>query len=287
MPSQAAQALAERVRILARDECRAIGRALAARRRIHPAIHDARKAVRRLRALLALVEDRIEAAKPIDRSLERLGDGLSLLRDAHVVIETARKIAGGRRKLWKPAIEALEARRDERLHRALERDPGFLHRRALLRRLEARLEFLDWSLLRLEDLEEGVEASQCHVDNAEKRAAFDHAPENLHRWRRRVRRLRFQLDAIGKISPEAMLRLSRLHPGRDPKALRRLGDALGDRRDEQMLESALKRIKGLPLRPELIAQLHRGRPAAPKPMAPKEYPEPLLAPPQAERDIVG
>jgi CHAD domain-containing protein len=287
MPSQAAQALAERVRILARDECRAIGRALAAKRRVHSAIHEARKSIRRLRALLALVDDRIEEATPIDAQLERLGDGLSLLRDAHVVIETANRLAVGRRKQWRPAIEALEARRDARLERVLASDPGFLRRRALLTRLEARLEFLDWSRLRLEDLEEGVEASQRRVDGAEKQAAFDPAPEHLHRWRRRVRRLRFQLDALGKLSPEAMHKLSRRHPGRDPKALRRLGDALGDRRDEQLLESALRRTKGLANRPGLIAQIHHARPATPKPMAPKEYPEPLLAPPQAELDIVG
>ena len=287
MPSPAAQALADKVRIQAREECRAIGRALAAKRRIHPAIHDARKAIRRLRALLALVEDRIEEATPIDEQLEKLGDGLSLLRDAHVVIETANRFAAGRRKPWKPAIEALAAKRDARLERVLALDPGFLRRRALVTRLEARLEFLDWSRLRLEDLEEGVEASQRRVDNAERQAAYDPAPALLHRWRRRVRRLRFQLDAIGRLSPEAVQELSRKHPGRDPKALHRLGDALGDRRDEQMLESALKRIKGLPDRPALIAQLHHQRPASPKPMAPKEYPEPLLAPPQAELDIVG
>jgi CHAD domain-containing protein len=286
MPSQAAQALAEKVGLLARDECRAIGRALASKRRVHTGIHDARKAIRRLRALLALVEHRIDDAKPIDAALERLGDGLSGLRDAHVVVETARKF-GRHRKRWRPAIAALEARRDAKLARMLALDPGFDRRRDLVKRLEARLQFLDWSRLRLVDLDNGLEASQLRVDTAEKHAAFDPAPEHLHRWRRRVRRLRFQLDAVGKISPETMLKSSRLHPGRDPKALRRLGDALGERRDEQMLESALRRIRGLPNRPELLAQLHEGRPPAPKPMAPKEYPEPLLAPPQAERDIIG
>ena len=277
----------EKAHLLARDECRAIGRALAAKRRIHTGIHDARKAIRRLRALLALVEDRIPEASAIDASLERLGDGLSLLRDAHVVVETAGKFAAGHRKDWKPAMQALKARRDERLERALARDPGFLERRALVRRLEARIEFLDWSRLRLADLREGVEASQVRLDNAEQRAAFDLQPEHLHRWRRRVRRLRFQLEVIGKLSPEAMQKLSRRHPGRDPKALHRLGDALGDRRDEQLLASALRRTKGLANRPALLAQMDAGRPVAPKPMAPREYPEPLLAPPIAELDIVG
>jgi hypothetical protein len=54
-----------------------------------------------------------------------------------------------------------------------------------------------------------------------------------------------------------------------------------------MLEAVLKRTRGLENRPELLAQLHRAKPPAPKPLAPKIYPEPLLAPPLAERDIVG
>ena len=110
MPARATQQLGERARLLAREECRAIGRALAAKRRIHTGIHDARKAIRRLRSLLALVEARIPEATPIDQQLERLGDGLSHLRDAHVVVETARKVAGPHRKQWAEAIERLEAR---------------------------------------------------------------------------------------------------------------------------------------------------------------------------------
>ena len=287
MPSKAAQELAKVTSGLAREECQAITRALAARRRLHEAVHDARKAIRRLRALLALIETRIPEATPIDEQLERLGDGLSSLRDAHVVVETARRVAGKHRKRWKAAIEALEARRDLRLEGVLRRDPGFLKRRAQVRRLQAQLEYLDWSRLRLADVEEGVERSQQRVDGAEKRAAIEAAPENIHRWRRRVRRLRFQLEAVGKLSPRAMHKLSRKHPGRDPKALHKLGDALGDRRDEQMLEVVLKRTRGLDNRAELLSDLHRGKPAPPKPMAPKEYPEPLLAPPQAEREIIG
>jgi CHAD domain-containing protein len=287
MSSHAAQQLAEKAHALAREECRQIARALAAKRRIHPAIHDARKAIRRLRSLLALIEDRIPEASAIDTAFEKLGDGLSALRDAHVVVETAEKFAKHHRKQWRPAIQALEARRDARLDRVLALDPGFLKRRALVTRLEARLEFLDWSRLRLADLSDGLESSNSRLDHAESRAALVLEIENLHRWRRRVRRLRFQLEAIGKLSPPAMHKLSRKHPGRDPKALHRLGDALGDRRDEHMLESALKRIRGLPNRPELLAQMHAGRPPSPKPMAPKEYPEPLLAPPVAEKDIVG
>lgn len=287
MPTRANSELAEKARNLARDECRAIARALAVRRRIHPAIHDARKAIRRLRALLALVETRLPAASAIDRQLERMGDGLSALRDAHVVVEVARHHALHHRKRWAESIQRLEARRDVLLERVLARDPGFLRRRALLTRLEARLEFLDWASLRVPDLAEALEKSQLRVENAERRAAHQDLPENLHRWRRRVRRLRFQLDSVAYVAPATLRKLSRKHPGKDPKALHRLGDQLGARRDEQMLAIALLRLRGLEGRREMLEQMHAVKRAPPKPMPPRDYPAPLLSPPEAERDIVG
>jgi CHAD domain-containing protein len=279
------QDLADRTQQLAREECRAIGRALAARHRRHEAIHEARKRIRRLRALLALVEERIPAASAIDLSLARLGDGLSSARDAHVVLETAKRVAGDERERWAPAIQALKARRDARLERLLALDPGFLRRRALVRRLEAQLDFLAWPLLRLADFKTGIEASQRRVLAAEERAARDPGADPIHRWRRRVRRVRFQLEALGQVSPTTLQQFSRRHPERDPKLLHRLGDALGDRRDEQMLEAALRRVPGLRERPALISRLHAARAPTPSPMAPKRYPEPLLLRPDAERAL--
>ena len=287
MPPHATLLLAEKTRNMARDECRAIGRALGTRRGIHEGIHDARKAIRRLRSLLALVKTRLPETEKIDMQFERLGDGLSSLRDAHVVIETARSFRGSHRKRWKPAIDALSAKRDERLARLLDSDPDFLKRRALLRRLEAQLDFVDWSKLRVPDLQDAIEASQQRIHRAEQMAASDPSLENTHRWRRRVRRLRFQLEALAKLSPDSVRKHSRKHPKHDPKALHKLGDALGNRRDELMLEAALKRIRGLEHRPAMLSQLLAARPKAPTPMAPKEYPETLLVPPEAERDIVG
>jgi CHAD domain-containing protein len=279
--------LAEKTRNMARDECRAVGRALGTRRRIHEGIHDARKAIRRLRSLLALVKTRLPETEKIDKQFERLGDGLSSLRDAHVVIENARSFRGSHRKRWKPAIDALSAKRDERLARLLDSDPDFLKRRALLRRLEAQLDFVDWSKLRVPDLQDAIEASQQRIHRAEQMAASDPSLENTHRWRRRVRRLRFQLEALAKLSPDSVRKHSRKHPKHDPKALHKLGDALGNRRDDLMLEAALKRIRGLEHRPAMLSQLLAARPKAPAPLAPKEYPETLLVPPEAERDIVG
>ncbi len=77
------------VRKRATQECRSIIAALSASDDPHAAIHAARKAIRRLRALLALLQDSEMELKDEERSLQRLGDSLSDLRDAHVVVRAA------------------------------------------------------------------------------------------------------------------------------------------------------------------------------------------------------
>lgn len=85
-PGHAAQDLVKR-------ECRTILRALALGKHPNAAVHRGRKAIRRLRALLALIEPRFDTVKSADRSLQRLGDSLSKLRDAHVATEIAQSMA--------------------------------------------------------------------------------------------------------------------------------------------------------------------------------------------------
>ncbi|HVI56262.1 MAG TPA: CHAD domain-containing protein [Luteibacter sp.] len=79
----------------AQRECAKADRALADAANRHKGIHEARKAIRRLRSLLRLVApvlgDTIDA---IDSRLRRLARGLSALRDAHVVVNTAELAAG-------------------------------------------------------------------------------------------------------------------------------------------------------------------------------------------------
>ncbi len=77
--------------LLAQDGARVLA-ALAAPCDQNEGIHAARKAIRRMRAVLALLdEDEFELERE-DRSLRRLGKSLSALRDAHVVVEAAKRL---------------------------------------------------------------------------------------------------------------------------------------------------------------------------------------------------
>jgi CHAD domain-containing protein len=246
----------EALRTLALRECRAIRRALARRDDTGESIHVARKAIRRLRSLLALVGGRVDGVAASDRALERLGEGRSSLRDAHVVIATASRLDGRtEHAVWPPAIGALTRRRDTQLAQALARDPHFARRRAVVGRVERTLGALDWSTVRLRDLRAALERSRSRARKAGKRAEAEPTPANLHRWRRRTRRFRMQLEATRALAPELAKAIARPSLRRELKALNRLGDTLGWQQDVQVLRRLLARLKDVPARERLLAQL--------------------------------
>jgi len=236
---------------LVRSECQAIIDALRAPTAVHVRVHEARKAIRRARALLALVEDGGGGfdVGPAERILQRLGDGLSRLRDAHAAVETARSLAVQEgRKAWRPVIEALRERSNTLAARELARDPGFARRQSIV---EGALHYLDaqpWGTLRATHLRAGLQRQRRRVERAARRARKDPGPDNLHRWRRRVRRLRMQLDALpqlgrGRHSPKAS------------RSLHQLSDALGRQQDLQVLAGLLRRQPGIPARAALQRRL--------------------------------
>jgi CHAD domain-containing protein len=106
---------------LAQEQADLALRSLAQRRNRHGAIHATRKAIRRLRSLLALCRHSLEPeVSVVDRKLKRLASGLSRLRNAHVVVVTASRLArGDDRDIWLDVASRLEARRDALLADAL------------------------------------------------------------------------------------------------------------------------------------------------------------------------
>ncbi|EIL97305.1 hypothetical protein RHOFW104T7_02640 [Rhodanobacter thiooxydans] len=237
-------------------ECAAILRALASRHQIHVSIHGARKAIRRLRALLFLVEDRLPDAAAVDQTLERLGDGLSALRDAHVMVDTAEGLAArGKAKQWATAIKRLVRRRDGLIQQALARDVDFRRRRRVVERAARQLGDLPWHELEATDLRQALERSCHRVAKAEARAKADPLPANLHRWRRRVRKLRMQMEALTRIEPDIAKDAAKESASKAAKALHKLSDQLGAFQDKQMLRNVLRRMRGLPHRAQTARQL--------------------------------
>lgn len=241
---------------LARRECQAIQRALANREDVSEGIHAARKALRRLRSLLAMAGDRVDGLDAPDRTLQRLCKGLSALRDAHAATVAARRLEGeGESASWQPLVEQLLRRRDTLLAQALARDPDFARRRRAVARLELALQRLDWTGLEAKHLRAALQRSRKRAAKAGRRADSSPTPENIHRWRRRARRLRMQLESTRTIAPALAKAVARPSLRRQLSALHKLGDELGWRQDMQVLLGLLTKARTVANRPPLLQEL--------------------------------
>lgn len=237
------------------EECKAIVRALRASKAAHTRVHEARKAIRRTRALLALAEDGDAAfdVAPADRILQRVGDGLSTLRDAHAAMETAQALAKqDDRKRWRPVVDALRERSAALVARELARDPGFARRQATIAGALHYLDRLPWQEFKSAQLRDGLQRQRRRVDKAARRATRHPDAENLHRWRRKVRRLRMQLDAMPRLKPHGT---QPTHATTKSKSLHKLSDALGHQQDLHVLAGLLRRLPDIAERPLLRQRL--------------------------------
>lgn len=243
MPTRPPAAIAEAARALAHKECGTIQQALDSQPQVHEAIHSARKSIRHLRALLQLVEGRMPEVQRADRILQRVGDSLSRLRDAHVAIATAsRFITEDGPEHWLPVVQHLTRRRDALLEKTLARDPAFARRRTRIERVAQLLEQLDWTRIRGKDLRHGLEKGQ-----------------------RRVRKLRMQMEAVKRIAPDIAKTAAQSGTSKQLKALHTLSDQLGDCQDLDVLQTLLDRIPALPQRDHLRARIRASATLPPLP----------------------
>ena len=229
---------------LARKECKAVAKALANRKDRHRGIHEARKALRRLRSLLALVDDAVghETAK-IDIALRNQAKRLSALRDSQVAVAMAEKLAADDATgEWAIAAQVLAVQRDLLLETELGKDPGFARRIAAVADIAMVFDKLRWKRVSQKSLQQAIKRSHRRVSKAERDAAEQGTPASLHRWRRRVRRLRLQLEAVHALNrlSGVAIQASEVHKNKSTKALGRLADQLGWRQDIQVLRAALR-----------------------------------------------
>jgi CHAD domain-containing protein len=243
-------------RALAHGECKAIADAFERTPEVHEAVHRARKTIRRLRALLALLESSALETAAADAALRRLGDGLSALRDAHVVVETCARLASAQPdQRWEAVCMRLTARREAVLARVLARDPAFARRQAALLRIATDLQAQPWESLRGSDIRKGLARSERRTQKAEKRATRSHDADDLHRWRRRVRRLRMQLEAVPRLAPSRAVPIKGPGHTRHARALHALSDQLGGQQDLRMVRNLVRVMPGVPERRVLIEQI--------------------------------
>lgn len=260
----------------------------ASRKHPHRAVHEVRKAVRRFRSVLALCGDAApEAFERIDRRVRRIGKALSALRDAHVLVGTVAAVRrrDARAAIWNELDALVVAQRAALLKRALADDPEFRAVRRRVARLSAELTRIEIDGVTGATIARALDDSAARVTRAERKARHSTRTMIQHRWRRRVRRLRLQLeglqaiaddpqtsvearveaqwilaDAVDRMPSAATLavladRLGRQQDLARLRAVVREHDELADR--ELMLQ-ALKRQRSLPGRGDTRAVRRRG-----------------------------
>ncbi|HRQ65854.1 MAG TPA: CHAD domain-containing protein [Xanthomonadaceae bacterium] len=225
-------------------ELKRAGRMLArSGQRRHVGIHQGRKSLRRARAALALGGPALQPAAAVqDRAIRTICRSLSRERDAHAVIDTLKTLADGHGEVsareLKRTADLLRERRDTILATRLARDPDLARLRTHLARIAERCARLPWDRVEASHVHDALARSLRRCAAAERRALRDllRDPEPLHRWRRRLRRLRQQIFALEK---QTGLDWREYAATPDP------ADALSEAQDRSVLAAILRRLKGL------------------------------------------
>ena len=173
----------------------------------HAGVHQARKRLRRTRALLALGRKRLgEEGRRLDAAIGALCRGLSGLRDGQALVEALERLrpaAGpGLAETLPGATAAAAVRRDALMAMALARDPDFGRRRARIARLALQVAALPWERLDEAAIARALERGARRIDKARRKARRH--PDDHERWhalRRRVRRLRQQETLLAPLVP--------------------------------------------------------------------------------------
>ena len=201
--------------------------------RLHPGVHRARKAMRRTRATLAMARTTLgPGARIVDRAMRRANRSLSLLRDAHALVETLDRL------IEKPQDDAMRSTLQRARHaaagrrRALAEDAqclqGVVDARGVLSTLRAALSGLPWAALTTEEVDAGVTHTTHRIVKALARVVDTDSEEAWHAWRRRVRRL----------SQQHRARNAAGLPGELTDFDKSLADKMGDLQDLQLLLDA-------------------------------------------------
>lgn len=203
----------------------------------HEVVHELRKQMKKMRAVLRLVRDDTGDYKEWNRFFRDLARTISDVRDAQAHLEALDLLyAQYGENLYKNALDhvrdVLLEHRQELSRKVLQQDEALDH---ILAELESRCTGLN--NLSLEDpgpelLAKGVRRTYKRGRKAYRISLEAQEPENLHEWRKRVKYLRYELLAIQDVWPAwATTWEDELH---------RLSDFLGTDRDLFELQEVME-----------------------------------------------
>ncbi|MFZ1153853.1 MAG: CHAD domain-containing protein [Solirubrobacteraceae bacterium] len=194
-------------------------------------VHEARKAIKRMRALARLLRYELgeEEFGRVNDSLRRAGQRLAGARDADVRLATLERLR--RRHPRALALQGIEGLR-ERLEREREQTNEPTSQQATLKDIAGmRRELAHWNLVEhdLQALGPGLKRLYGEGRSRYVQVKREHAnnAEHIHDWRKRVKSLYYTLDMLGGESAKGMRKAT--------QRAKRLGDLLGEEHDLWML----------------------------------------------------
>lgn len=205
---RADEKVARGLRRLARKELRKAVRCIEQRRhRREEAIHEARRALKKARAIVKVFEaDRGQGLRTTRKRLRRVSRSLSQLRDADVKIETLDALRRRAPNALTPTTYALMRRLLRQDRRALAHDSRMAkelqHAARTLRR--SRRAARDWSSRHenLRALLAATKAARREGRDAMLCAEHSHTAADFHEWRKSVKTLMYELRLLEAAGPD-------------------------------------------------------------------------------------
>jgi adenylate cyclase len=170
-------------------------------------IHEVRKSVKRLRAVLRLMRPVLGSAyREENAALQGVGRTLSPVRDAHALLETFDELTEKYRKEvgehhTSRLRQTLLAHRQE-VENEFDRDRRMPQLVEELRQIGLRAESWPYGKVDIRLLADGVATTLERGGKSYHHAYTEPLPENFHDWRKRAKDLRYQLTLLEKLWPE-------------------------------------------------------------------------------------
>jgi CHAD domain-containing protein len=184
---EADESVPKELRRIVREEIESSGEYLAGKKAGGPdeAIHEARKSLKKIRAVLRLVQPEIGAIYDKENTaLGTIAADLSEIRDAAAILETFDTLPGAEE--FGPVRHALVERK-KRTDASKDRDAVIQEAVLALRKLEKRIKTWPLKTSGFAALAPGLELRYRRGRRAMKAAAAEQTPEYFHEWRKRVK----------------------------------------------------------------------------------------------------
>lgn len=222
-------------------ECQVLRRAFELSDKPHENVHSARKSIRRLRSVLALLGRDDGGILLLSKRLQTMACGLSSLRDANVALELATQMAreegDGSGSAWATSISHLAELEQALLKQALIDDPSFERHRTDVDALCVLLRTSCTFHLGASQIRQALEHSEHRLDRARHGAHRRPEAGSIHRWRRKARRFKMQLQTVARLDESAQVSLA-VHSRKGRRnELGHVVDALGNIQDLYLLRA--------------------------------------------------